>query len=334
MSTARFANAVKCQDTDYIDLLIASPRNFSCSEAAKVQPESGQPPAHDAFTRLLQRIEPDPETLWAEARPMVHTRGGMLVIDDSTLDKFYSRKIELVARHWSGKHRRVVWGINLITTVWTDGDRIVPVDYRVYEKAKDDLTKNDHFLAMLDAAKARSFEPTCVAFDSWYASLANLKAVRGHGWTFLTQLKSNREVDLDRQGYRAVVEAAIAEGGTVVHLEGFRPIRVFQVVSRDGDIEYWATNDLEMDELTRLGYAERAWAIESYHRGLKQCCGVERSQVRSSRPRRDHIGLAIRAFLRLERHFYAAGISWYEAKARIVRGAVRAYIACPMYGLS
>jgi putative transposase len=334
MNATRLANAVKCRDTDYIDFLIASPRNFSCSEAAKVQPESGRPPAHDAFTRLLHRIEPDPETLWAEARPMVHKKGGMLVLDDSTLDKHYARKIEPAGRHWSGKHRRVVWGINLITTVWTDGDRIVPVDYRVYDKARDDLTKNDHFLAMLDAAKARGFEPECVAFDSWYASLANLKAVRGHGWTFLTQLKVNRRVDLDRQGYRAVSETAIAAAGTVVHLEGFGSIRVFKVVSRDGDIEYWATNDLEMDELGRLTYAERAWAIENYHRGLKQCCGVERSQVRSSRARRNHIGLAIRAFLRLERHFYVTGISWYEAKARIVRGAVRAYIACPLYGLS
>jgi putative transposase len=334
MNAAGFANAVKCRDTDYIDFLIASPRSFTCTEAAKVQPESSRPPAHDAFTRLLHRIEPDPETLWAEARPMVHREGGLLVIDDSTLDKHYARKIELVARHWSGKQRRVVWGINLITTVWTDGDRITPVDYRVYDKANDGLTKNDHFLAMLGQAKARGFEPLCVAFDSWYASLANLKAVRGHGWTFLTQLKANRKVDLDRRGYRAVAEVAIAEGGTVVHLEGFGSIQVFKVVSRDGDIEYWATNDLAMDELTRLAHAERCWAIENYHRGLKQCCGVERSQVRASRAQRNHIGLAIRAFLRLEHHFYTTGVSWYEAKTRIIRDAVRAYIANPMYNLS
>ena len=38
---------------------------------------------------------------------------GVLVIDDTTLDKPYAKKIELVRRHWSGKHRRVVSGINL-----------------------------------------------------------------------------------------------------------------------------------------------------------------------------------------------------------------------------
>ena len=71
-----------------------------------MQPESPDPPAHDAFTRLLHRLEPDPETLWDEARPLVHRKGGVLVLDDSTLDKPYAKKIDLVGRHWSGKHKR------------------------------------------------------------------------------------------------------------------------------------------------------------------------------------------------------------------------------------
>jgi putative transposase len=326
------ANAIKCRDTDDIDFLIASPRSFTCTQAASVQPASNHPPAHDAFTRLPHRLEPDPETLWREARPVVG-RGGAPVIDDSTLDKPYAKKIDLVARHWSGKHKRVVWGINLITLVWADGDRVVPCDYRVYDKAKDGLTKNDHFLAMLRQAKARGLEPTRVLFDSWYRGLENLKAVRDCGWTFLTQLKANRRVNPGRRGLCPLTQAGIEPGGTDVWLEGFGPIRVFKIVSRDGDIEYWATNDLRMDELGRLAGAERCWAIENYHRGLKQCCGVERAQVRAPRAQRNHIGLAIRAFLRLEHHFFTTGVSWYEAKARIVREAVRAYIANPLYRL-
>lgn len=263
----------KCRDTDYIDFLIASPEAFCCTEAAKVQPESPDAPAHDAFTRLLHRLEPDPATLWDEARSMVRKEGGVLVLDDSTLDKFHAQKIELVTR--------------LITLVWTDGDTVVPCDYRVYDKATDGRTKNDQFRAMLKEAKARGFEPGCVAFDSWYSGLENLKAIRACGWRFLTQLKANRKVDLNRQGYRAVAEVEIAPGGTIVHLEGFGSIRVFKVVSRDGDVEYGATNDLAMDELTRLAHAERCWAIENYHRGLKQCCGVERAQVRAARAQRN-----------------------------------------------
>jgi putative transposase len=324
----------KCRDTDYIDFLIASPKAVTCTEAAAVQPDSRQPPAHDSFTRLLRRIEPDPEALWQEARPLVHRKGGVLVLDDSTLDKPYAEKIELVGRHWSGKHKSVVWGINLITMVWTDGDRKIPCDYRLYDKARDGQTKNDHFRAMLAVAQGRGFAPECVVFDSWYSGLENLKAIRGLGWRWLTQLKENRNVNLDRQGLKPVSQTAIVAGGTVVHLEGYGLIRVFKIVSRDGDIEYWATGDRAMDELERLRLSEWCWAIEDYHRGLKQCCGVERAQVRTGRAQRNHIGLAIRAFLRLEHHFYTTGVSWYEAKARIIRGAVRAYIAHPVYNLS
>ena len=326
-------NDIKCHDTDYINFLVASPRIVTGTEAAKVQPDTHDPPAHDAFTRLLHRLEPDPEVLWQEARPLVYRKGGVLVLDDSTLDKPYAKKMGLVARHWSGKHKRVVWGINLITLLWTDGDRHVPCDYRLYDKVNDGLTKNDHFLALLDAAEARGFTPTCVLFDSWYSGLENLKAIRGRGWRWLTQLKANREVNHDRQGLRAVSATAIAAEGTEVWLEGYGPVRVFKVVSRDGDIEYWATGDLTMTELERLGHAETCWALEEYHRALKQCCGVERAQVRASRAQRNHIGLAIRAFLRLSHHFFTTGVSWYEAKARIVRDAVRAYIAQPLYGL-
>ena len=82
----------------------------------------------------------------------------MLVIDDSTLDKPHARKIPLVARHWSGKHHDVVRGINLITLLWTDGDRKLPCDYRVFNKA-DGKTKHDHFWEMLLMAKGRGFSP-------------------------------------------------------------------------------------------------------------------------------------------------------------------------------
>ncbi len=117
---------------------------------------------------------------------------GVLAVDDSTLDKPYAEKIELVQRHWLGKHRAVVEGINLVTLLWTDGDRHVPVDYRIYDKTGDTLTKNDQFRALLEAADGRGFRPECVVFDSWYSSLENLQQVRNVGWVWLTQLKTNR----------------------------------------------------------------------------------------------------------------------------------------------
>src|SRR5262245_25072488 len=119
--------APRCAARDYIDFLLASPGPVSALEAARVQPQRPHRPAHDAFTRLLHRLEPDPAQLWAEVAPLIHKADGVLVLDDSTRDKPYAHKIALVCRHWSGKHRAVVWGINLVSLVWTDGDRLYPV---------------------------------------------------------------------------------------------------------------------------------------------------------------------------------------------------------------
>ena len=127
-------------------------------------------------------------------------------------------------------------------------------------------------------------------------------------------------------------------------LIGYGFVKVFKIVTPDGDIDevnaapafarrenvdYWATNNLQLSHLQRLQWAEFEWSLQEYHRGLKQCCGVEKAQVRSSRAQRNHIGLAIRAFLRLEMRWFNAGISWYESKVSIVREAVRSYLAAP-----
>src|SRR4028119_340731 len=113
-------NSPKVDKEDYINFVIATPRQITATEAERVQPESLNAPAHDAFTRLLTRLEPDAETLWHDSQTQVDLSDGLLVVDDSTLDKPYSARNDLVYRHYSGKHGAVVAGINLVTLLWTD----------------------------------------------------------------------------------------------------------------------------------------------------------------------------------------------------------------------
>jgi hypothetical protein len=48
---------------------------------------------------------------------------------------------------------------------------------------------------MLSQAKSRGIVPDAVVVDTWYSSLKNLKAIRDHGWTWLTGLRKNRRVN-------------------------------------------------------------------------------------------------------------------------------------------
>ncbi len=326
-------NPPKCNEEDYINFVIATPRQVTATEAERVQPASTNAPAHDAFTRLLTRLEPDSETLWREAATQVQLENGLLVLDDSTLDKPYSASNDLVYRHYSGKHHEVVSGINLISLLWTDGDRAVPCDYRIFDKDRDGKTKNDHFEEMLIEAHQRGFTPHMVCFDSWYSSIGNLKLVRGLGWHFLTRLKSNRQVNPEGKGLKSIAEIEIDELGTLVWLKGFGMVKVFRLIDTNGNAEHWATNKIEMSDLERVKYASFSWQIEQFHRGIKQFCLIERAQCRRRKPWQNHINLCLRAFLRIESHCYHKGISWFEAKTSIIRSAVRAYLENPLYSL-
>ena len=327
-------NPPKVDELDYIQFLIAAQQVFSTVEAAKVQSGEEAAPAHDAYTRLLQRIPPDSQALWHEVEPFVENEQGILVIDDSTLDKPYARNMGLVTNHWSGKHGRVVKGINLISLLWTNGQARLPCDFRIYNKQEDGLTKNDHFRQMVSEAAKRGFSPKLMAFDSWYASLENLKSVRNYRWHWLTQLKSNRLVNADGSGNRPVSAWLIPPHGRKVHLKGYGWIMVFKTVAKNGDFEYWATSNLEMNIEQCAFHALDAWQIEVYHQGLKQHTGIERGRFRLTISQSNHIALAIRTFLRLEVYRLRTGTSWFEAKQSIIRDAIRSYLANPLYILS
>ena len=89
-----------------------------------------------------------------------------------------------------------------------------------------------------------------------------------------------------------------------------------------------------MTETDREEWARQAFGIEVYHRGIKQCCGIEKCQAQREEAQRGHIQLALRAFVRLEAHWLRTGTSWYQAKQDIVRQAIRAYLAHPGYILA
>lgn len=322
-------NAPKMTDLDYITFLVAAPHVVSCTEAARVQPEEPRRAAHDAVNRLLQRLEPDTTPLWQEAELLIERTRGLLVIDDTTLDKPYARKIALVHRHWSGKHHRIVAGINLVTLVWSDDTQAVPCDYRLFDAPNDGDTKNDHFRAMLKTAQQRGFTPRYVCFDSWYSALENLKLIRTFGWHFLTRLKHNRLVNPDGKGNRPLSECDIRNVGTRVHLKGYGFILVFRIDTPDGDTAYWATSDEWMTMAERTTTARQIWTIETYHRDLKQFCGIEGCAVRSERAQRNHIGWALRTYLRLIWHEMETGHSRFATKLAIIRPAVQQFMTDP-----
>ena len=169
-----------------------------------------------------------------------------------------------------------------------------------------------------------------MVFDSWYSGKENLKAVRDCGWTVPDPGAVQPAGEPGPHGQPADPGVRHRGHGDGRPSGGFGLVKAFRIVATNGDTEHWITNDLAMDEVTRSGVRRAGVGDRGVPPGSEAVhCGVERCQVRCTRAQRNHIGCAIRAFVRLEWHRFTTGVSWFEAKFRIIRDAVRAYLANP-----
>jgi len=318
----------KCSLKLYRNFLIANHNRYSGNELAQVSPDESM--AHDSVNRWLLRTDFTPSELWRQVKPLVRPTEGYLVGDDTLLEKPYSRQNELAKVQYSGVRHGQLNGINLVNLLWTSGIEYIPVDYRIYYKQNDDKTKNDHYLEMLNRAEQRGFRPQYVLNDSWYGSVANMKAIDHKGWKWITNLRSNRQVaPLGAKGaYVPVADLDLIDKQVKpVWLKEYGTVLVCQTVDTKGDVTYLATNDLELiDYGTFLGHWDRRWKIEELHRGLKQTTGIAKCYSTKAGEQRTHIFAAFSAFIQLEKQRLRTGVAWYEQKAQITRQATGAYL--------
>lgn len=329
-------NTVKKKVTKelYCQFLIAAQRNFTATNLS----DHVQDTAHDSVTRFLTNTKLTPRALWDYAKPLVNLTDGVLILDDSVLDHWYGKDIELVKWQYSGTHHGVVQGIGLINLLWSrDGsDDHIPTDFRLYHPKTDGKTKNAHARDMLMSAKNRGFVPKLVTMDCWYASTENLHLINDYGWIFVAGVRSNRIVFAIDNGKATKYSAStvpIPKEGVVVRLKDYGMVRLFQLVATNGKVEYIATNNLKYSHSdVRDAYARR-WKIEEFHRGLKQTTGVEMCQSRNGRAQRTHIFCSILSFLAFEKKRLEEGITWYEAKRRIISDSIFTYLKDPLIPL-
>ncbi|MBN1167494.1 MAG: transposase [Methanospirillaceae archaeon] len=321
-------------DVDYINYLIAARCDVSCVKVADCYSTLDLSISHDSFNRFLSRQSLTTEALWNEVERYVDRKTGWLVFDNTVLDKNHSKKIECTYFQWSGKHRKVVRGIGLITLIWTDGIVSFPIDYRIYDKDVDEKTKNDHFQEMALTAYKRGFNPSFIMFDSWYSGNENLKFINRLGWYFFTRVKKNWMVNPDALGNVQVSTISIPEDGLEVHLKKHGFIRVFHSYNRKGASRYWATNFIPLNGEDRLVLQSIFWTIENYHRAIKELCGVEKCQARKAEIQQNHINCSLRAYLRLEVNNLLNGVTPYNAQWQITKVGISEYIKDPKYALN
>ena len=312
----------------YCQFLLASQRNFTATQASSLTSVS-----HDTITRWLSSVKLTPNILWEHVENLVDKEGGVLVVDDSVIGKQYSRSHELplLSYQYSGAYHKVIQGIGLVNLVLVGkDDTCLPVDYRIFSKKIDGQTKHMHVQEMVTLALHRGMKPTAVVFDIWYGSVKTLKFLEKNKLIWVTTLKNNRIVNQNEH----LSDKEIPDTGLVVHLRAYGFIKIFKTFSQaKGEVEYLATNKLDMTRLDIKTVAAQRWKIEEYHRGLKQTTGIEKCQARTQRSQRNHIFCSVISFVALEIQRMKKQVSWYQAKQSIIQHAMRQYMLKPTISL-
>lgn len=319
----------------YIEYLISTPVNYTCSNLA----EHLDGVSHDAITDYLQRERLTARGLWELVQPLLQdSEAAYLIVDDSVQNKQYSRKIELVKKQYSGAVHGLVRGIGVVNLVHSDGEDFYPIDYRVYAPEADGKTKNDHFREMvLNAKSDKQLKARTLLFDSWYASVDNLKLVQRLDMFFVTTLKDNRMVSLSKEGgYIHLQDIEWSEHrltyGVPVKLKEIPfKVQLFKVVAPNGDIEWVITNHPEGSFTTPDIQDENAgrWQIEQLHRELKQLTGSEKCECRKARSQRNHLACCYLAWLALKLKARHLGKTLYAVQHDLLSDYLRAELRHP-----
>jgi hypothetical protein len=331
----------------YVEYLLATPGNYTCTNLAD-HLEGEQVQSHDTVSDFLRREKLTSRGLWQVVEPLLQDGPHCyLIFDDSVQDKRYSQRIELVKLQYSGAEGGLVKGIGVLNLVHSTGreGEFFPIDYRVFAPDQDGKTKNDHFREMLlRAVGEKGLQAKTVLFDSWYASVDNLKLIQRLGLFFITTLKSNRLVSLSKeQGYIHLDAVEWSnqrlQHGVLVKLKELPfLVRLFKIVAPNGDIDWLITNRSHTDE----GQSQRAisaqdveeenavrWQIEQLHRELKQLVGSGKCQCRKSRSQRNHLACCYLAWVSLKMHAQNLNVTLYTARHHVWHDFLRAQLRAP-----
>lgn len=334
----------------YTLFLLSEPKHGGCSRLAEILGKV----SHDSVNRFLLRERYEPKDLFDTVKEIINIVGGVLSVDDTVVEKLYShpKNAELIGYFWSGKYHKSIKGINLITLYYSDVyGNSVPINYRIYDK-KEGKTKNDYFQEMLVEVIDWGVKPRIVTGDSWYSGVENLKFLRNQRLGFLFGIEKNRTVSNEPGKYCQVSSLEIPDQGLRTHLRQFGFIKLFRKVFKKEDSRHYILylpDEESLAQTTRSEFItvhDTHWGIESFHRAIKQLCGIcrfmvsqrvagvppvvatgEPVRVRDSQAIKTHIFCSLQAFVKLEQMRSENMISnWYELQRNLFTLVVREYI--------
>ena len=184
---------------DYCQYLLSSQINYTITNLA----DHLKTVSHDRINRYLRGEKLRPNLLWKEVKNLIELDPeGVIIFDDTVLNKKHSSKIKLVRRQYSGNEKKIIKGIGVVNCIYVNRKTgyFWILDYRIYDPQGDGLSKLDHVKNMLiNLVYHKQLPFKTVLMDSWYATKNLILLIEKLEKIYYCPLKKNRLVD-DSQG--------------------------------------------------------------------------------------------------------------------------------------
>jgi len=337
----------------YIDFGISS---FEKIEMTKLATIFDNYYSHDVFTKMLLCDDTyNEKKLWKNVKPFLRNyeneQDGCILIDDSILNKPYTKISDIVCWHYDHTVGKSVKGICMLNFHYTDESGIsIPLGYEIISKTEDFFdkkkkrwvrrslfTKNEIMRDKLTILQNyNQVKYRYVLFDKWFASTENLVFIdEVLGKKFVSPLKNNRLVALTLEdkingNYVSISDVDMGNcSSRLVYLKGYeKPLKITKQVFKDGDDDesrylYLVTNDIDLSSEEILEIYKRRWKIEEYHKSLKQNMKIEHSPTKVEKSQRNHIFLSVCGFIKLEKLRLNYNMNHFAIKEKIYIEALK-----------
>lgn len=307
--------------------------------------------SHDQVTRMLSSTKMTSKAWWKLVKPhvrQIEQDDGVLIIDDSIVEKPYTDENEIICWHYDHAKGKTIKGINFVSTLYFAQGVALPVAFELVaktetyinketgkEKRKSKITKNERYRQMLKRVFHNQIPFCYVLNDLWFASAENMRFVKlDLEKEFIMALKSNRKVALSEDDkangmYQRIDQLTIPEDTTLtIYLEGVPfPLQlVRQVFTNEDDstgVRYLVTSDLTLNANQIITIYQKRWKVEEYHRSLKQNAAVAKSPTRTETTQTNHFVAALWSFVKIELLKVQTKKNHYQLKSQLYLSALQ-----------
>jgi hypothetical protein len=265
----------------------------------------------------LQKLEDKRLSLARTRLPVEEGSTGYLIIDD-TINRKTGKHMQEAGYHFDSAEGKAVWGHDIVTTHYVNGETEYPVRLNLYVKKETCQKEQRLFKTKIQLAveQIEAFTPppgtrVIVPFDSWFFCRQIVEAVAARGWDWVTQAESNRLVCFNGEETNVT---ALALG---LSEKQFKTLKVkgeefslcsFEVwMSKVGNVKlviakeedgfhFYVGNRVDWSaRQVLLAYKVRQ-SIDVFYRDAKQNLGLEAYQMRRGRGAIIHWHLAFNAY--------------------------------------